>query len=758
MLKFRHNKKALLTSMLIGVVVVVTTMSSKDNGDGPYAPFANEPDWEMAPPIANKVTVQQLEKALATGENMLLEIAYPAGSVPGTTLAMYISDDQKIIFNDDGVNGDERAKDNIFSAFIKEDIEGFAAAMEDFNRTLAANNNKLLVFTGRTGQTVQRRETFFDKTAFSAFRKVEISSQIFSLPPATSSGAVTAVWDEYKGSPYSSTGTAIINQQFEAFPNGTQGGILSGTRGNGPPPPPPTILKQNSLLITNLNVVEDPARTFNPCTKVGNPNGAWTFKTLMKGMANQTFTGVTAKEFTKQWVKTWTVDAVVNGELVRNRAAKAIPLFIKPWIDKARGATVPAVTLANWETLWDGIHQDSLLKYAPFKLTAIVNRLDLRGNFGYAGSASNAGETRFIYSVIRNSSTGNCRDSISGPPFDGFNVIFEYGNIQKTCSQVKAFALQWANLSTMTLGSPAYNAALEAITHNVTDSNKAAGKPNRSAINQVRSNEIAMTNPAPGVAGDTSARWQFREFTIQPSKLLQLSPTANEPAGKFNGNDGGTLANVTIMANWVNANSAGIKAQTTAVPLTVPPGATNFKAGKVNYKSPSATLASGFWNGMPGAVITDDTTREVFSLNTCTGCHSMEPKTVFTHVNYVGFGTSMDYQTTLNAITSGTQHKTFISPFLTGVDIIPSGGTFIFGDDSSSVAENATDNTLTGLFWARDPAGRTYPGTGIVRKWGFNDLERRSQDLTNLLNSTCSSITTLSAASIAFFNPLKMTH
>lgn len=743
---FKQRKKLLITTFAICAIVVITTMSLRDNEDGNYAPFANEPDWETAPPVATKVVVQQLDKALPTGENMLLQITYAEGAINGTTITMYPSDNDKIILNDDGLDGDVRAKDNIFSAQVKEDLQAFAAAMEDFDRTLEANSGNLLVFKGRTGSTVQRRTTFFDKTEFSSFRPVEISPDVFSLPPQTPFNSMTAVFTGFRGSLYD--GSVVANPSLNP--------ISATVRGSGPPPPPPTILKQNSLLITNLAVTEDPARTFNPCTKVGNPDGAWTFKTLIKGMANQSFTGITAKEFTKHWVRRWTVDTTVNGEFVRNRSSRAISLFIKPWIDKARGTTLPTVTLANWQGLWDGIHQDSLLKYAPFHLTAIVNRLDLRGNFGYAGSASNAGETRFIFSVIRNSSTGNCRDSISGPPFDGFNVIFEYGNVQKTCSQVKAFALQWANLSTMALGSAPYNAALEAITHTVTDSNAVATKPNKSALNQLRTNEIALTNTLNSVT-DRSPRWQFREFKIQASnKHLEQVPTANEPAGKFNGADGGALADVTVMANWVNANSAGIKAQTTAVPLLI--GITNFLAGKVNYKSPSPTLADGFWNGMAGAVITDDTTREVFSLNTCTGCHSMEPKTVFTHVNYVGFGTTMNYQTTVNVQTNGTQHKTHISPFLTGIDVIPNGGgTFIFGDDSTSFVENATDNTLTGFFWASDPAGRTYPGTGIVRKWGFNDLQRRSQDLTNLLNSVCS-IRSISAASIAFFRPLNMTH
>ncbi len=752
--KFKHRKTTVFASVVVCGVVAVTMMSSRKDGDRGYAPLANDPSWEQAPPKADKVTVQQLSTPLATGENMRLEISYQNGAVKGTSVAMFIDERTQVVLNDDGLNGDEKANDGTFSSFVREDLQGFVTAMDDFDRTLVSNKNNLMVFTGRTGSNVIRQRPFFDKAAFAGFAKVDISREIFSLPPVSPSGTITALMQGFNGTGYN--GGVITN------PGGVA--IARTTAGNGPPPPPPTIFKERSLLITALSVVEDPVRTFNPCTGVGNPNGAWTFKTLMKGMANQTFTGITAKEFTKHLVRRWTVDTTINGELVRNRASRAITFFIKPWIDKARGTTLPTVTLANWQSLWDGISQDNLLNNAPMKLTAIVNRLDLRGNFGYGGSANNSGETRFIYSVIRNSTVGGaCRDSISNSGFDGFNIIAEYGNKQTSCAAVKAYALQWANLSTMVLGSAAYNAALEVITHNVTDSNAVPSKPNRSALNQLRTNEIALTNSA-NSAPDRSPRWQFREFKIQASnKRLEEVPITLEPATKFNGAELGPpatlLADVTVMSTWVNANSVAIKNNTAVVPLLI--GLTNFQGAKANYPSASPTLAPGFWDGRAGAVITDDTTREVFSLNTCTGCHSMEPKTVFTHVNYVGIGTSMNYWTTLNAVTNGNQHKTHISPFLTGVDIIPTtlaGPPFILGDDSTSVAENLTDNTLTGFFWARDPAGRNYPGTGIVRKWGFNDLQRRSQDLTNLLNSTCFPIISVSAAQIAFFQPLNMSH
>ena len=98
---------------------------------------------------------------------------------------------------------------------------------------------------------------------------------------------------------------------------------------------------------------------------------------------------------------------------------------------------------------------------------AIVNRLDTRGNSGYTGSISNAGETRFIYTLIdptngkppvHDNITG-FYDVNGGPiiiatgagagaiDWVGMNVILEYGNpINKICD-VQKFAKQWYDLS-----------------------------------------------------------------------------------------------------------------------------------------------------------------------------------------------------------------------------------------------------------------------------------------------------------------------
>lgn len=766
----KYNKKLLLViTLLISSLVVL--LSSFDDHDTPPPPSR---DWQQDPPIAVKLTVQKLKEPLRTGENMAVALAYNEGDIQSSDITITIGD-LKTTFYDDGKNGgDEKAGDNVFSAFVKEDFEGFAAQMEGFDETLRANNNTLDVFEGRVFSKVERREPLFDKKSFDAFKVIEISRDILRLPPDVSPVEGTLKTMDIKGG----YGGEEFPQERTGYNNNKKNDLLGPYThmSYGPPPPPPPIDKEKSLFITDLRVVRDPARTFNPCAGTfgsGNPNGAWTFASLVKGITNQGFTGITPKDLVKKWINSWMVDLTINSETVRNRSTKFLPMVIARWIQKARHNAGLSITPANWQTEWNNTHQDSLLRYAPFNLKAIVNRIDLRGSFGYGAvvGSPNAGETRFIWSLLQNTISGSpaCRDSVGSGGLDGFNVIFEYGNVQTNCNAVKNLGSQWANLSTFNLntvpGLNGYLAALQSITDLVTvpNANPSRTTNNKSAINQVRSNEIAVTN-ASTVGTDKSPRWQFREFKINGStKLLEEVVLFNEPQNIFNGADGATAGNAAILAGWVNTHTAAIINQTTTgfVPLTV--GGTPFQAGKSNYPSTSPVQAPGFWNGTTGAgpgFITDDKARFFFSNNTCSGCHAKQTETDFTMADYRGDNTAYNaLSPSPTILVIGSQFKFDISPFLTGRSARFVSPNFVFGDDSTGVAsEDVTDPTLTGVFYARDAAGRVYPGTSVVRKWGFNDLQRRAQDLTNLITSNCNIIFATSLASVVFFQPLNMAH
>lgn len=337
---------------------------------------------------------------------------------------------------------------------------------------------------------------------------------------------------------------------------------------------PVAINKEKSLLIRDPAVVQDPSRTFDVCTGSGNPNGVWTFKHLMTEMANTPVTGVTPEEFVRMWLSHWESDQSVNGWVVPEKNAAIHSLIIDPWEAASGGSTLN-------------------LDLAPFQLLAIVNRTDLRDNLTYGGGS--AGEGRFVFQVM----DSNCNPT-------QFTVIFEYGIEKNSCTAVKDWGQQWSDLGSMVLGSPAYNTALENITESFVQANAAPSRPNGSALNQLRTNEIEL-----GLS--TGDDWQLREFVISNSGWNQHFLTQNT----VNQTPANTLDGTLALRNFVNSGL-------TDVPLRWPSIADPFKGG-----SSEADNFQFHWDE-PG--IFPRQARHEFSLNTCNGCHAGETATVFTHI------------------------------------------------------------------------------------------------------------------------------
>ena len=164
--------------------------------------------------------------------------------------------------------------------------------------------------------------------------------------------------------------------------------------------------------------------------------------------------------FTLNWLHTWSTTQTINSDVVLARTSIQT-LVINPWLTASGGTTLD-------------------MTKAPFRLLAIVARLDLRQNAGYSGGTS-AGEGRFIYNVLDG----------SGNP-TSFMVIFEYGLDAADCVAVQNWADDWHGLGGHTFG-PDYNAALQTVTDRFATIGASPGKPNGSAINQVRSDEIALS-------------------------------------------------------------------------------------------------------------------------------------------------------------------------------------------------------------------------------------------------------------------------
>ena len=505
------------------------------------------PAFDQNPPIADQVFLEKVDGQ--EDGNFLLTARFPErelAKLDNRQELVMTFDEEMVVLRDDGKEGDREAGDGLFSIVLKEDENEINQLIDQINANLEeTDKNTPLWFAARTRlpelPRIINRQTLID------LGRVDITD--FVLFP-------------------------------KVFPDPK--------------------LKDHSLMITDIGVIEDTSRTIpNPClASPSDTSKAWTFARLMSDMANPALTGVTASEFTLRWLEMWATDQTVNNQTVPARP-NINALILDPW--KANSNFAVTGELA--------------MHLAPFKLIAIVNRMDLGGSTGYG--ASDAGEGRFVFVAL----DANCN------PVTNFTVIFEYKINIKGCTNIRAYAKEWYDLKNMVLGSPAYNAALETITDRFALPNTNPANPNGSSISQIRTNENALHH-----------EWELREFVICNPADSTLTPCADnhlvettvkmEPASRYNRFEGAGAPDMKILADWANLNSPAIRAFSYDVPREE--ALQPFLAGHSPVPNPS-TVFDG--QAGPGAgFITDDSTRFVLSLNTCKGCHAGETNTFFQHI------------------------------------------------------------------------------------------------------------------------------
>jgi hypothetical protein len=226
------------------------------------------------------------------------------------------------------------------------------------------------------------------------------------------------------------------------------------------------------------------------------------------------------------------------------------------------------------------------LKQAPLRLGAIVNRLDVRNL-----DQGKAGEGRFVFGV--NDQFGN--------PLQ-FTLIVEYNLPATTDADVMTWANRWHGLSSHPFPSEEYNAALQTLTSQFTGRNTTPGQPNGSSLAQLRTNEIAL-----------SFEWELREFHLSPATgFLQEAGVSLTPDLGLDG--------APTVGDFVNQNQAAILTQIFNVPST-------FEGGP--FLGGSSLNPFTFWSA-PNIV--DNDARQLFSLNTCNGCHGQETGTAFLQI------------------------------------------------------------------------------------------------------------------------------
>ncbi len=494
--------------------------------DGDYLRALAESESTPRLPPVEDMELTPRENAGDPAGNALLSILFVKGSTLPDVLPLVVDRDE-FVFKRDASNRDR------FNGMVRFDFDGFLREQEqrrglidEFKATGAA------AFAGRESLGEEKFE-FIDPGLINRARELSIA---FRIPRFTISMPAAAVDP------------------------------------------------RRELMITDLSVVNDPTRTFDICNNTGNPNGAWTFKTLMTNMANQPFTGIDPAVFTENWLQSWNVNHTINTFPVPARL------------------NIGALVLNSWPRIGGRLD----LNRSPFRLLAIVNRVDLRGNTVYGGGS--AGEGRLVFGVVNRNASGGC----STTPLR-FTVIFEYGVPISGCTNVKNYGQQWANLGNITLGSAAFNPALQAITDQFTAANAAPNKPNRSALNQLRTNEDALSRP-----------WELREFVLPGrtavATMLNIVSTKNAPHHSHN--------NTALLASFINSGVTSVPTTFMGVPFLT---GSNF-----NF----SVADSAVWNA-PGAV---NNNRHLMSLNTCNACHGGEtrsnnnpfvagPETNFVHIN-----------------------------------------------------------------------------------------------------------------------------
>lgn len=383
-----------------------------------------------------------------------------------------------------------------------------------------------------------------------------------------------------------------------------------------------------SLMIRDTAVVDDPCRTnFNPslvtCPNTS-INGKWSFWYLMTKLAG---TNNTSK-FVLKWLESFEETPAVNGQALLARP-KVRQLIIDAWRQKSGCAT--------------GVKYDASPctldpTKAPFRLLAIVSRVDLRvggagtpgsivnGPYGQVvvqGSGGDAGEARFVFGFT----DLNSIDSITQAPNPiEATVIFEYRVPTQTRAAVD-WAKDWQALSSFPSFNASYSAALQTITDRFTNSGVTTNNPNNgNALSQLRTDELAFD---PKTIASQKV-WSMREFKLDclpgqscgtNDKFLINKTTAQTPRNEFN--ETATLDTFLTVNQGASVALNTILNGSHVVPATF--DGAPFLGG--DSRSPSAAAGPLQWNRTdPNAYMDPNvcTARRLFAFSTCNGCHYLE--------------------------------------------------------------------------------------------------------------------------------------
>lgn len=334
----------------------------------------------------------------------------------------------------------------------------------------------------------------------------------------------------------------------------------------------------------------DPARelvVMDPLTTqdlLANPGGPWHFGTAVQRLLPLDAPPSTASDLVLAWFSQFDTAQTLrshpelpagadNPDRAVARRLRVWSLIITPWLAKSKALRAD-----------QGLPEDGSLamSLAPFKLVAIVNRLDLRDP---AQCATAGGEGRFVFVALKEPTADPIHTDADGAL--NFTVIFEYdqptaarGGFGTAQEWAKAWHALNTNPCTPQLGCASYNSDLASLTA------RFAG-----TLAQIRTNDV-LTFPG-----------ELREFKVGTAAdgrlAIQAAPVQQTPDISLN--------KTATLATWANEARAQILSERFQVPDALSA-----------FTAPYPRLTT--WT-YPGA---DEEVRAKLAKNTCNGCHSFE--------------------------------------------------------------------------------------------------------------------------------------
>lgn len=344
------------------------------------------------------------------------------------------------------------------------------------------------------------------------------------------------------------------DRSIEGFPGGE-----APTRKPDAPPfvgdpieAPPVVDRYRELLVTDRAILGgariDATRNDAP----------WSFRHAVEGLAPPN----EGAAFVSAWLATWqsTSTGPATGSLPLSARPDVRTSLVCPWLrltpENACDATCSACTAENLD-----------LTRAPFRLLAIVNRLDLAE--GQQSCDENKSEARLVFVAL----------DAKGAALP-FNVIFEYGAVATVAGDAKA----WHALASLE-GEP-YAAALERISRSVTDRG-------RTTLKQLRTSENL------GAARGTA--YELRQFERGGDRLVGAALT-NTARDSLNGTQ--------QLADHVLDHDREIAAGDNAITFAMRTASSTMPRADFRWIDPS-----GIDPSRGGRL-------DLFGLSTCNGCHA----------------------------------------------------------------------------------------------------------------------------------------